>query len=887
MIDIFVNGKHYQVRAAPEMPLLYILRHDLGLKGPKTACAQEQCGACNVLVDGAAVPSCQLEVQAVQGLAITTIEGLGTPERLHPLQEAFMETQAVQCGYCVPGMVISAQGLLNRRRYPTDEEIREALAGNLCRCGVHERVRRAIRLRIGRPVRPPLYEMKDGPGGSRTADPDRLPEPLQRYPDLDSWFKINPDGTITLLTGKVEYGQGLRTALAQIAAEELDVAIDCIQVVMGDTDQTPDEGFTVGSRSLETTGRAVRQAAAEARQHLLSIAFEELEAPRERLMVTNGTITDPATGRSTTYWELSGGKKFGVQVTGSRMAKVPDAYRIVGQPAKRTDLLAKVTGAGVFIQDIDLPGLVYGRVVRPPGVHARLVEVAVKEVSQIPGVLKVVRDGNFLGVIAEREAEAIWAAEQLRDAARWDVQEELPLQERLYDYLTTQPTQSFPIVAGQAEAGPVPPIEVPERAAATLTATYTKPYHMHASLAPSAAAAQMVAGRLTVWAHTQGAFPIRASLAHVLGMAEADIRVIHVEGSGCYGHTGADDAALDAALLARAVPGKPVLLKWSRADEHGWEPYGPAAVSRMQASLDDGGGVLDWNHDFWSYPHSGRDKACGQTSNLVAAWHLQSPMPATPRQPAMWTHGGAHRNADPLYRFPRSRIVKHFAADSPLRVSSFRSLGAYANIFAIESFMDELAHAAGEDPVAFRLRYLEDARARAVLTAAAEKAGWEAKPWDELAARGRGVAFAQYKNTACYAAVVVDVRVERASGQIHLARAVLAADAGQIVNPDGLSNQLEGGFNQGASMTLVEKVTFDRSGVTSQDWETYPILKFPDIPTIETVLLNQPGQPYLGSGEGTIGPTPAAIANAVFDAVGIRLRQIPFTPEAVLEALNG
>jgi nicotinate dehydrogenase subunit B len=889
-ITLKVNDQTHRVYVEPDTPLLYVLRNDLGLKGPKIGCTLEQCGACKVIIDGQAVPSCHVSVGSVQGSAITTIEGLGTADNLHPLQEAFIEEQAIQCGYCVSGMIMAAQGLLNQSRYPADEEIRAALADNLCRCGVHDRVRRAIKLRIGRPVWEPIYEVREETSQSKPAPPDRtaaLPGPLLQTPDLDAWVRINTDDTITLLSGKVEYGQGIKTAVAQIGAEELDVSLARIRVVMADTAQSPNEGMTTGSMSLETSGNAIRYAAAEARHILLSLASEELEAPFERLTVSDGTITDPTTGRSITYWKLFGGQKFATQITGVGPPKRPEDYRLVGQPATRLDLLPKVTGEACFVHDLDLPGMVHGRVVRPPNYSAKLVSVDESAVTQMPGILKVVRDGSFLAVIAEREEQALKAMEALREAAVWECSPNFPPSETLFDHMLSQPDQPFHVVEGAPVDGPIPPLETPAGAVHTVTATYYRPYHMHASLGPSAAAAHMLDGKLTVWTQAQGVFPPRAAIAHVLGMSEDDIRVIHMEGSGCYGHNGADDAALDAALLARALPGRPVSLKWTRADEHTWEPYGPAMVLKMQASLNAEGEVVDWNHDVWSYPHLGRPRVDGETSGLLAAWHLSEPFPRPQPRLAMAPHVGGHRNADPLYAFPRRRVVTHFVPGSPLRTSSQRGLGAYGNVFAIESFMDELALASGADPVEFRLRHLVDERARAVIQAAAEKAGWQTGKQSQGDDRGRGLAFARYKNRQCYAAVIVDLSVDRASGQIHLERAIIAADAGQVINPDGLSNQLEGGFVQAASWTLKEQVTFDQDGITSVDWESYPILRFPDAPEIETVLLNRPDQPHVGSGEASQGPTPAAIANAIYAAVGIRLRQVPFTPERVKAALSG
>ncbi len=881
-ITLTVNGRLHHLQVDPETPLLFVLRNELGLKSPKFGCGQEQCGACKVLVDGQAVPSCQLPVRQVQGLDIITLEGLGEAGALHPLQEAFIEEQAAQCGYCTAGMIIAAQALLNRQRYPTDDDIRQALADNLCRCGSYDRVRRAIKLRIGRPEEP-IYQVRTEPIAAAESPPVGLPHPLQQMPDLDAWIRLNGDETITVFSGKVDYGQGIKTALAQIAAEELDVNLGRIRLVMADTGQTPDEGLTVSSMSLETSGEAIRWAAAEARHFLLSIAYEELEAPLGRLTVNDGRIIDPDSGRSATYWQLFAGRKFGRLITGAYPPKKPGEHHIVSRSAKRLDLPAKLAGTG-FLHDLTLPGMVYGRVVRPPHSAARLLSADLEAAGRLPGVLQVVRDGSFLGVVAEREEVAVAAAEVLRSNAQWQGQADLPPQEGLYEALLDQPDRPFLIVDGSTTEEPIPPLEAPATAARTLSARYQRPFQMHAALGPSAALAHFSAGELTVWTHAQGVYPLRRAIATVLNLAEDAVRVIFVPGPGVYGHNGADDAALDAALLARAVPGRPLALQWTRADEHTWEPYTPAMVVDLTASLDAHGQVVDWNHDVWSPAHLGRSATAGGVSALVAAWHLDKPYRRPDSRPGLGSHSGSHRNADPLYTFSRRRIVKHFLADSILRASTMRSLGAFANIFAIESFMDELAHAAGIDPLAFRLRHLADQRARAVLLAAADKAGWSTSGLPP--GRGRGIAFAQYKNRQAYAAVVVELTVDEASGEIQLQRAVIAADAGQIINPDGLSNQLEGGFVQSASLTLYEQVTFDQTGITSADWESYPILRFPNAPRIETALLNRPERPLVGAGEASQGPTPAAIANAVFAAAGIRLREILFRPERVREALS-
>ena len=883
-ITLRVNGRTYPVCVEPDTPLLYVLRNDLGLKGAKFGCGLGQCGACKVIIDGEAVPSCRIRVQSAQGREITTIEGLGTADHLHPLQRAFLDEQAAQCGFCTSGMIIAAKALLDRNPNPTDAEIKAEMVNNLCRCGVYERVLKAVKQAAGQIGRSPAYEVREGQGKESLpplpTSPAALSPSFEKTPDLDSWVHINTDGTVTLFTGKVELGQDIRTAVAMVGADELDVSMERIRVDMTDTDHSPNEGYTASSVSLENTGNAIRHAAAEVRYLALLAAQEKFQAPLERLTVADGVITDPETGREVTYWDLFGGKKFACQVTGRGRPKRPSEYRIVGQPAGRLDLLTKVTGRAFFIHDMNLPGMLHGRVLRPPNYDARLVSVDEDAACRMPGVLRVVRDGTFLGVIAEREEQAVQAMEALRQTATWKTGTSLANSDTLSDFLLSQPDEAFLVVNGTPVDNPIPPIEAPAGATHTLAATYFRPYHMHASLGPSAAVAQWTDGKLTVWTHNQGAYPLRDALAQVLATPEKDIRVIHRDGPGCFGHNGADDAALDAALLARALPGRSVSLKWMREDENAWEPYGPATLIQMQASLNDRGEVIDWNHDVWGYSHSTRPRGERGASGLLAAWHLAEPVPRPQPKPNRAPNWGIHRNADPLYTFPRRRIVKHYLAQSPLRISALRGLGSYANIFAIESFMDELAHAARVEPVEFRLRNLRDERARAVIEAAVEKAG------ERVAGRGRGIGFARYKNRQCYIAVVVELTVNRESGQIRLEKGVMAADAGQIVNPESMSSQLEGIFTQSASWTLKEQVTFDCQGITSCDWYGYPILRFRDAPEIKTVLLNRPGMPYLGLGEGAQGPVSAAIANAVFDAAGIRLRKIPFTPERVKEGLK-
>jgi len=704
---------------------------------------------------------------------------------------------------------------------------------------------------------------------------------FNKNPALDSWLRFHADGEITVYTGKVEMGQKLTTAFAVIAAEELDVDIGRITINTAETDATPDEGYTAGSNSMEESGTAIRQASALARRLLLDAASSWLDEPVDNLSVSDGVISGRSNEKRVSYGELMDGKRFEHNVSEDVITKSPDDYRLIGKPVAAEGLETLVCGLPYFIQDMELPDMVHARVVRPPNHQARLIDVDEAPVRAMTGVIEVILDGSFLAVAALREEQAVAAAARLKVLANWDESARLDTSVDIFEQLKSNDRRSLPVVEGIPQDGPVPEARPPASAARTLSATYLRPYHMHASIGPSAAMARSDDEGLEVWTHAQGVYPLRRALAGALDLAEDFIHVTHVPGSGCYGHNGADDVTLDAVLVARAVTGRPVLLKWERDDEHAWEPYGTAMRIEMQASVDEDGQVIHWCHDTFSDTHTARPGDQGEHSRLLAAWHRATPQTPPPKQPSKVHHMGIHRNSEPLYDFGETRIVKHLVDDLPLRVSTMRALGAYANIFALESFIDELAAAEGSDALNFRLAHLSDPRARDVLEAAAAAANWQGGP--VTPGRGQGLAFARYKNQKCYAAVAMDVAVDDA-GNIKLERATIAADAGQIVDRQGLGNQLEGGLIQSASWTLKEQVTWDSGGITSRDWESYPIIKFDEVPEIETVLIDRPDQPFLGAGEATQGPTAAAIANAVYNAVGIRLRQIPFTPENVRKA---
>jgi nicotinate dehydrogenase subunit B len=702
-----------------------------------------------------------------------------------------------------------------------------------------------------------------------------LPPSLARTPRLDRWLRLDPDRSVVVSTGKVEIGQGIKTALAMIAAEELDVAFSRIRIRTADTASTPNELVTAGSLSVEDSGSAIRAACATARARLLEAAAKVLGVPRDTLEVDDGTVTSPMTNQRTDYWALLDDELFAVEIKEASPAKNPDGYRVVGHPAARLDLPAKVLGAPAFVHDMRLPGMLHGRLVKPPVAGARLERFP--DEFQAPGLVAVVRDGSFVGVVAEREEQAVRAAERLSEQCGWRTTPLSPLPSGMASHLRANVAASFPVVNGEPVAEPVPPIREPEGSTLHLSATYTRPFQMHGSIGPSAALACFEAGRLTVYSHSQGVELLKIALAQVLGLDENDVRVVHAEGSGCYGHNGADDVALDAALLARAVAPRPVLVKWTRADEHGFEPYAPATVIDMTACLDDEGQILHWGHEAFGLTHMGRPRPSPAHTNLQSAWWLSSPIPPVPREALMVPEAGIHRNLQPIYDFPDQRLVKQFVAEGPLRTSSTRSLGAFANVFAIESFMDECARAAGRDPFEFRLAHLRDRRARQVLRTLRERAP------DPGGSGGRGIALARYKNRQAYVGLLVDVDVGD-DARVSLQRALIVADAGLVIDPDGLRNQLEGGFIQAASWTLKEQVIWDADGVTSRDWESYPILTFREIPEIETHLIDRRHEPALGAGEASTGPTPAAIANAIHDAVGVRVRDIPFTAEALRRA---
>jgi CO/xanthine dehydrogenase Mo-binding subunit len=702
-----------------------------------------------------------------------------------------------------------------------------------------------------------------------------LPGSLEDAPFLDSWIRVDPKGAVTVFTGKAELGQGIATALQQIAAEELGLSFDTPTIVTADTGRTANEGYTAGSHSMQDSGTAIRNAAARVREILLAEAARQMGAPAGQLRLEGGNVLAPD-GNRRSYGALAAGLSLHVEAKPESRLTDPAAFRVMGKPLPRIDIPAKVTGGEAYVQDLRLPGMLHGRIVRPPSAGARLTALDMAPAEALPGVVKVVRDGDFLAVVAEQEFQAVKAMRLLAAAAQWQEDATLPDQDRLPEALLALPAQDFPILE-QYGATPTGP-------GRTLEARYSRPYLLHGSIGPSCAVAQQdTDGLLTVWTHTQGVYPDRKAIAEMLGRPPEQVRCIHVQGSGCYGHNGADDAAADAALLAAALPGRPVRVQWMREQEHAWEPYGPAMVAQARATLDESGRIADWDYGVWSNTHSMRP---GPAGSLLAARHLAKPFPAPAPRPLPQPEGGGDRNAIPLYTLPSARVVHHFLPDMPLRISALRSLGAQMNVFAIESFMDELALSAGADPVEFRLKHLDDPRGRDVIAAAAEAFGWSrGKP--AAPGHGRGFAFARYKNLAAYCAVAVEVAVERETGAVRVPRVVAAVDTGQVVNPDGVRNQIEGAVLQSMSWTLYESVGFDRGRITSVDWSTYPILRFDAVPdSVEIRIVDRPGEPFLGCGETGQGPASAALANGIADATGRRLRDLPLTAARIKAAIG-
>jgi nicotinate dehydrogenase subunit B len=689
---------------------------------------------------------------------------------------------------------------------------------------------------------------------------------------VDSFLALGADGRATIFSGKVDLGTGVETALTQIAAEELDLPLDRVTVVQGDTALTPDQGPTYGSLSIQKGGVEIRQAAATARARLVQMASERLGVPADALVSENGTVRPKAGGQGLSYADLVKDGRLDLKVDPAVKTKDPAQFALVGKPVARVDIPEKMTGRFTYMQDYRVPGMVHARVVRPPTIGADLQGVDEASVADIPGLIKVVRQGNFLAVVTEREWAAVKAAKQLK--ATWSKWEGLPEQDKLWQHVRATKVTKDDVTSstGDAEAAL-------GQAARRLEATYDFAIHTHGSIGPSCAIAELKDGFLTCWTASQMTHALRKQLAAMTGLAPEAVRCIYVEGSGCYGRNGHEDAAGDAALLARAT-GRPVRVQWSRADEHGWDPKGPPTLIDLKAGLDPQGNVIAWSSQF-HIPEG----AAGNVP-LVAASLADLPHETT------MAPGNIIGNSALPYAFPNVHTVCHRLASTPFRPSWIRTPGRMQNTYANEAFLDECAAAAGADPLEYRLRALKDPRGIEVLKRVADLAKWQARPspvkdvaGDVL--RGRGISYVKYELNRTYVAGVAEVEVNRNTGQVRVPRFFVVQDCGQIINPDGVRNQLDGNVIQTVSRVLLEEVTFDRGAVTSLDWSSYPILTFPDVPEVVIDLIDRPSEKPWGAGEPSAAIVPAAVSNAIFDATGVRVRSVPFTPAKVKAALQG
>jgi nicotinate dehydrogenase subunit B len=686
---------------------------------------------------------------------------------------------------------------------------------------------------------------------------------------VDGFLAIAADGKVTVFSGKVDLGTGVRTAMTQIAAEELSVPLESVDVIQGDTLLTPDQGITFGSLSIQNGGMQIRQAAATAREALLAKGAERLGVPRSDVSAQGGRVL-AVSGKQVSYAELLGGSKFELKLDPKAPLKDPATYTIVGKPVARLDIPAKVTGRFTYMQDFRRPGMVHARVVRPATLKSSLLSVDDSAARKVPGFIATVRKGSFLAVAARTEWGAIQAARALK--ATWSEWQGLPEQEKLWSHVRgTKVSKDEVLQSAGDTAGAV-------KAGKTLSATYDFAVHTHGSIGPSCAVAEVKGGKVTCWTASQATHLLQKQIAQMLGISERDVRCIYIEGSGCYGRNGHEDAAADAILVAKAI-GKPVRVQWMRADEHGWDPKGPPTLFDFRASLGEQGLPVAWESEAFI-----PDRPAKISCPLVAA--ELAGLPTDLAHP-----GNIHQSLGIPYDVPNIRATAHWLAETPFRPSWIRTPGRMQNTFANESFIDECAAAAGADPLEYRRKLIaKDPRGLKLIDRLAKLAAWTPRASQSGGgageiATGRGVSYVKYELVRTYIGVVADVEVNRKTGAVRVKRFFVAHDCGQIINPDGLRNQIEGNVVQTVSRTLFEQVTFDRGKVTSVDWATYPILTFPDAPQVVIDLIDRPKEKPWGAGEPTAAVVPSAIANAIYDAVGARVRSVPFLPGKVLAAM--
>jgi CO/xanthine dehydrogenase Mo-binding subunit len=689
--------------------------------------------------------------------------------------------------------------------------------------------------------------------------------------DVDGFIAVGADGMVTVYSGKVDLGTGVKTALAQIAAEELDVPFSRIAIIQGDTLLTPDQGVTFGSLTIQNGGMQIRQAAATARAALVEQAAKRLNVPAGELSTRDGACVAKS-GKSVAYTELVGGRNFELKVDAKATPKNPAAYTIVGKSVPRVDIPAKVTGEFTYMQDFKLPDMVHARVVRPTGMKASLESFDDSACRALPGYIRAVREGNFLAVVAENEWDAIRASNAIK--AKWSKWEGLPEKSKVFDYVRASKVDNDETLQNVGDSAAA----LKASGVKTLKATYDFAIHTHGSIGPSSAVAQWRDGQLVVWSASQQTHLLRKQLAMMFKTPESNVRCLYIEGSGCYGRNGHEDAAADAALIAKAI-GRPVRMQWMRHDEHGWDPKGPPTLLDYRGAVDAKGNIVAWESEAFLPV---RPKTI-QVSLLTAEL---SGMPTDDAHP-----GNIHQGLGIAYNIPNIKSVAHWVSGTPFRPSWIRTPGRMQNTYGNECFLDELASAAGVDPLEMRLKNIkpDDKRGTECLERLAKLANWKPRKGRSDSgdiATGRGVSYIKYELVRTYVAVACDVEVNRKTGKIAVKKFYVAHDCGQVINPDGLRNQIDGNVIQTVSRALMEDLQFDRSRVTSLDWKSYPIITFPDVPEVVIDIIDRPSERPWGAGEPTAAVVPSAISNAVFDAVGVRLRSVPFTPEKVKAALK-
>ncbi len=684
--------------------------------------------------------------------------------------------------------------------------------------------------------------------------------------EVDGFLAIDADGSVTIFSGLVDLGQGLRIAIPQMAAEELGVDLARVTLIEGDTALCPNQGATAGSRGVVVGGVQIRRAAATARVALVALAAERLGRPASELAVAHGEVRAKAGGAAVKYGELVGGRKLSLKVDAKAPLKDPSTYTIVGRPLPRPDIPGKVTGRHVFMHDFKVDGMLHARVIRPPTVGAKLLEVDDASIRPIPGA-RAVRVNDFLAVVAPDEWDAVSASRLLK--ARWSETARLVGSGEVRAWMRAGPFEADEMLVQKGE-----PAQALAGAAKRIKAEFYWPLQSHASMGPSCAIADVKDGKATIWSASQATHRFRETIATLLGIPQAAVRVVYLDGSGCYGMNGHDDAAADAALLSKAI-GRPVRVQWMREDEHGWDPKGPPQLLALEGGLTAEGAIAAWRTEMWL------PKATASLPSMP----LLAPEAAGIAQPQGITTGLISQNGNPPYAVAHQDVRVHWLRDSPLRPSNLRAPGKIANAFAVASFTDELAAAARRDAVEFRLAGLSDPRGVEVVKRAAALVGWRPRPSPGPGGLGRGFAYVHYKNNETYVAMAMEAEVDRASGAIRVRRVACAHDCGLVVNPDALRMQIEGAVLQTLSRALHEEVAFDRSRVTSVDWSSYRILGFPEVPAIAIDLVVRPQEPPLGGGEASATPVAAALANAIHDACGARLRAVPFTPERVRAAM--